>query len=661
MPFDRATEAIAHFIGVFQLDVEAARMRDSYDAFRAEQDDIPPPENLPDIIITVRAPYDLKGFDPGVDYQSNHVLNSFMTLQAIPAEELRNAPTPSSRFAETEADEPQMIRTQSAEAPPYWDIPLPNSIVTVTIQHLSLSDNDVVVSGHDIVFLDPAIFASQLTELVELAQDLSLGMSGILEPGYTPSVEEVLDVYAKAKELDGTADEGASVTVMSGGDASGIVVNGVHVDDMPDFKDNLPAALREDEEEEDAAVQGPDIGDDGPTEEDDANPYQIDTGHHVVAGGNISANEAFIGMNWVDAGVIAVMGDVIRLDLISQTNVISDRDSGGPVGAPSSTVNAAQIEMISSDPDGVATANSGDPVFPAYWQVETVEGDVVSLNWTQQHIFATDHDRAEVEFSGSNTFIGLGENFLGNLTSIVELGFHYDLIFVGGSMITMNMIEQINVLLDSDLISGAIEAVDALGMGENYLQNSATISTTGIDTVTEMADAFAADAAALANGAATISEFVATDALFAGQQALSVLYITGDLIKLNAIEQHNYVGDSDQVFLALQDFVAGIGDDVTVTTGSNALLNDAHIRDTGIDSVVMAAGEVYSDALIHQAELIDTDALPSGVTAALTNEAIAAFLSSDMIDAAPAVDDGAGAALLTADSGSLDVMASVLA
>ena len=140
-----------------------------------------------------------------------------------------------------------------------------------------------------------------------------------------------------------------------------------------------------------------------------------------------------------------------------------------------------------------------------------------------------------------------------------------------------------------------------------------------------------------------------------------MLYIAGDLIKLNAIEQHNYVGDADQVFLALQDFVAGIGDDVTVTTGSNALLNDAHIRDTGIDSVVMAAGEVYSDALIHQAELIDTDALPNGVTATLTNEAIAAFLSSDMIDAAPAADDGAGAAPLTADSGSLDVMATVLA
>jgi hypothetical protein len=193
--------------------------------------------------------------------------------------------------------------------------------------------------------------------------------------------------------------------------------------------------------------------------------------------------------------------------------------------------------------------------------------------------------------------------------------------------------------------------------------NSGTITATGVDTFTAMTDLFRAEIAALAAGAGTISDALAADPLFEGLETLSVLYITGDLIKTTVIEQTNYVGDADQVHLALEEFIAENGGDVTLTAGSNALLNAATIEDSGIDSIVLAGGEVYSDALIYQAELIDTDAAPEGVAlAALTNEAVAAFLASDMIDPDPlAADDGGGAYPLPADSGSLDVMQSALA
>ena len=365
-------------------------------------------------------------------------------------------------------------------------------------------------------------------------------------------------------------------------------------------------------------------------------------------------------MSWVDAEVIGVMGDVVRLDIISQVTVLSEHD-GGQSGAPSATMNAAQIELISSNPDAAEADTAAMPVLPSNWQVECIEGDVVALNWVQQYVFATDYDRAEIEFSGSATAIGLGGNTLGNVTSLVELGFHYDLIIVGGSMITFNMIEQINVLLDSDAIAGMTGAANAISGGDNLLYNGATITTTGIDTITDMSDTFRAEGEALAAGSGTISQQLATDPLFQGEGALSVLYISGDLIKLNSIQQHNYVGDADQVYLALQDFVAAAGDDVTVATGSNALVNDAQIRDVGLDSTVLAGGAVYSDALIYQAGLIDTDAMPSGVTGALTNEAVAAFLASDMIDPPAMPDDAAGGLPLSPDSGSLDVMQSVLA
>jgi hypothetical protein len=423
---------------------------------------------------------------------------------------------------------------------------------------------------------------------------------------------------------------------------------------MPDFRENLPQALREvDEAEEEEIADGP------PNEEEADNPFAVDPGHHVMTGGNLAANEAYVGSNWVDAKVIAVMGDVVRLDVISQVNILSDGDIGTHPGAPSWAVNAAAIELHSSE-TGDVTGPPAD-VFPSHWQVVRVEGDVVAVNWIQQHVFATDYDRVEVQFSGSDTYFGLGGNLLGNLASLVELGFHYDLIIVGGRMISMNMVEQINVLLDDDWVSGAVWAADAISGGDNYLQNSATISTTGIDTITAMTEAFRAAGEALAAGGNSISAALAADPLFAGKATLSVLYISGDLIEVNAIEQLNYVGDADQVYLALQDFVAGAGDDVTVTTGSNALLNDATITDIGIDSTVLAGGQVYSDALIHQAELIDTEAAPDGVVlSGLTNEAIAAFLASDMIDPPANPDDYGGVPPIMADGGSLDVMQSVL-
>ncbi|MCT8331628.1 hypothetical protein [Albidovulum sediminis] len=229
-------------------------------------------------------------------------------------------------------------------------------------------------------------------------------------------------------------------------------------------------------------------------------------------------------------------------------------------------------------------------------------------------------------------------------------------------MITMNLIQQISVLLDSDAITGSLGAEDWLGGGDNYLQNSAAISTTGIDSITAMTDTFRAAGEALAHGAASITAQLAADPLFTGTEVLSVLYITGDLIEMNVIDQRSYVGDADQVHLALEDFVAGVGDEVTVTTGSNALLNDARITDMGIDSTVLAGGEVYSDALIYQAGLIDSDAVPDGVTlAALTSEAVAAFLASDMIDPPAPHEEGGHLPPVAGEGGSLDVMQSVLA
>lgn len=661
MPLDRTTEAIAHFIGLFHVDSEAARMRVEYDAFRGKAEDLPEPGDHPEFTINIRSPHELKGFEPGLKVPTSDApVQSVSPVATTAATGLAPAVAPISISIETTGPVAEAFQAGQAMMVPHWIIPLPNSIVTLVDQTLTMSDDDLLVFGHGYEFTDPSVLHARLQELASVADGLSLGVSTHLQAGRVLSVDDALTVVTAAQGLDASGVAGATATLIEGDAASGIYVNGTLVEEMPDFRDNVPASMQDEFAEEEAEEADP-PGPDALAEED--NPFAVDPGHHVSTGENLAANEAYVGISWVDAGVIAVAGDVVSLNLISQVNLLSEHDSGGG-GVLSQLINAAQIEAVSSKPEDAETAEAaGQPVFPRHWQVQTVDGDVMLVNWVQQHIFATDNDRAEVEFSGAATAIGLGENTLANIVSLIELGFHYDLIIVGGNMISFNLIEQINVLLDSDAIAGAAWPAGGVSSSDNLLMNSGTITATGVDTFTAMTDLFRAEIAALAAGAGTISDALAADPLFEGLETLSVLYITGDLIKTTVIEQTNYVGDADQVHLALEEFIAENGGDVTLTAGSNALLNAATIEDSGIDSIVLAGGEVYSDALIYQAELIDTDAAPEGVAlAALTNEAVAAFLASDMIDPDPlAADDAGGGHPLPADSGSLDVMQSALA
>ncbi|MEQ9071443.1 MAG: hypothetical protein RLO18_32210, partial [Gimesia chilikensis] len=97
---------------------------------------------------------------------------------------------------------------------------------------------------------------------------------------------------------------------------------------------------------------------------------------------------------------------------------------------------------------------------------------------------------------------------------------------------------------------------------------------------------------------------------------------------------------------------------VAITTGSNYLTNTASIDQDGIDSTIMAAGEQYSDAMLYQAELIDTEANPLGVNISqLTNEAVAIIVDDLTKDIAQTVlEQEAGGFDLHTGGTSLDVM-----
>ncbi|MEO0914038.1 MAG: hypothetical protein AAFY59_13790, partial [Pseudomonadota bacterium] len=81
----------------------------------------------------------------------------------------------------------------------------------------------------------------------------------------------------------------------------------------------------------------------------------------------------------------------------------------------------------------------------------------------------------------------------------------------------------------------------------------------------------------------------------------------------------------------------------------------------GLVGEALVGGEVYSDALLYQAEFIETGAPPTGVaTQGLANEAVA-FLAEDMMAPPPSVEETIPAPQLGDGSTSPDVMQTMLA
>jgi hypothetical protein len=400
-------------------------------------------------------------------------------------------------------------------------------------------------------------------------------------------------------------------------------------------------------------------------EDDDRAPGHEAT-HSVMAGGNELTNEAVIYTNWIDAPVIAVGGDVVTLDAVSQVNLLFDRDSAEGLALPglatSKAVNAADISTVESGL--MRPAEVGGSILPAIWNVTTISGDVLLANHVQQHSFVMDADRIDITFTADSTTLVAGENQLFNLLAANEFGFGYDLILIGGSMVTMNLVQQTNVLLDDDTFTGPALPGALLSGDDNLALNKAEILKEGIDQHVEMAQAFADALRDMAQGAKELAADVAQNELFTGFETLRALHIEGNLTQINLIDQVNYLGDQDQVRLAA-DALADVlqGASVTIATGSNALSNLATIKTAGLDSTIMAQGAVYEDAVLYQAGLIDTDAPPTGVTlSALASEAVA-FLADDMLgsDIAKALE-GAGAVDDSSTVGTtLDVMQTMTA
>lgn len=672
------TEMVAHMVGIFHTTLEEQRMRDAFEKFKAIAAAEPENDPLEALGIEFKAKYALEGFTPFLRYSDgphtdpiNDLASPFFSDATYPI--LKLPPIVSG----PNSDLP--VIAMSGEARATFTLEPPSSIVVITFQDAYLTDNDMILLGDgDTVFTDPAEFLAQLQTYQSIAAAVASPVSSdMILPGENVTTDAIA-LHDKISTAEISTISGVAATMLRGAEAAGLHINGETVEEIPTLDSLMPAFKAEDIEEPDTTsddepaeskddeYEWPDPFDGLDPGYSDTSLFEVEDGHAVVAGANLLVNEVIINASWLDAPVFSVMGDVVNLNIISQVNVLVDHDYGtfGELTA-STAMNAAAFTATVTTPvpeEGEKVAGAAEDLgLPSNWAVTRIDGDLIAINQINQYSFVTDDDSAELIFGSTNTYIGMGDNTVINLTDLAELGYGYDLIMIGGSMISVNWISQVNVMMDNDTVtvSGAFPA-DVSG-SDNLLFNSAIINSVGVDSYGEMQGNFASASNDFANGANTINESVSHDSVFEGTEILRVLYIEGDLTTVNWIEQTNVLGDSDQVHLALENLEATTGATATITTGSNATINSATINEFGVDSKVAVNGDVYDDALLYQASLIDTDADPLGVAMpALANEAVA-FLADDMMGPDIAPDDSIIIATASESNASSDVMQSMLA
>jgi hypothetical protein len=648
---DTITEEIAHFIGLFHTNVEDARLRDSYQDFSLDT----PEQFIPTSAVfrsNFEAPYELLGFDPGVVYKAPASFTPIWHPHFVGRYDHPPIPTMEIKTYYGRHEMPQHEYPFYASGKSFtWEIQPPGSVANFIVQVASLSDNDsFAVGGHGLTFNPTPVDNG---ELLQTAKDVLVGAPiGDLEmPKSSDDLIEIIKTVASQLEAL-SADSGGPMEAFlhQSSTIDGIYVNGVLVDEAPKLEDHH--SFGEDEEEADDAA---DAGDEADAE-DDAQPsnvhvyadgsVEVEASVELVGGNNTVVNDAVLKNIWTGATVTAVVGNHFEINVVIQVNVIQNTDAITSAisgwtndGAPDEIFNIATFQRVDPLEDGNAPANAGGG-YPASWAVTEIHGDLLIANWLEQYIFMSDNDIGILSSSGATTRVIAGDNMSVNHTSIYELSQAYDLILIGGSLYDANIIHQTNILFDNDVV-GAVTGFGTTGEGTissggNLLWNQAHIyNIGGADRFSTLPSAYLDAANDFAAGGRDISQGILTDPAFAGTAGLRVLYISGDLLNIQYISQTNIVGDSDQIALALNALNPHADATWSISTGGNALINNAAIADLDSLGITYVGGEQYSQETLFQSGLISSS--PEWAAHdpdALVNEAVA-FLDDSMLEADP--------------------------
>jgi hypothetical protein len=663
---DKITETIAHFIGLFDIALEQARLRKGYDEFQAQRDLAREQPDLINVTVEGRAPYDLLGVDPGLLYQP--LVPGLVKETAWSHVDYRppHIPVQAAEFPGNPAALVPAMGLPGGGASlhhPGLQLQPPGSIAVRINQEIRLSDNDYVgAGGHGLKFSPTTHHGAEMAALLQGAARHA-PFANLDAPG---SLEEIEDFLLQAGPALTTFAKGYGEAddafVVSQDEIEGSFVNGAAATELPKLADHLPG-----EEEDEANKPEPVDSVSG------SGTVETEASVDLVAGSNTMVNSAVLTNNWLGGNVMAAVGDCVKINAIVQVNAWSDSDAIGSCVSdwrfdPTEATKAFNIAMFARvDPAaGKATssdASAGD--FPKHWAVTKIDGDLISMNWIEQFSFVTDNDIHVLSSSGVTTMITTGGNTTLNDVSLAELGFYYDLIVVGGNIYDGNFIHQMNVLLDDDLVGGvkgfetAGEA--SLSTSGNLLWNQAEIVTVGGSGSFEALPAHYKKAAEnFEAGRNDLPTDVLRDSAFEGLAGLKVLYVSGNIFDLQYVKQTNILGDSDQVAMALN----GIDDSFpnanwTVSTGSNALINAAQIVDVDLTGKTYVGGNQYSDEILIQAEFVSPNPNLGGKDPdVLVNEAIA-FLDDDI--AGPGGDHTASVLQPSHEAPHADLMQTMLA
>ncbi|MBZ9656853.1 hypothetical protein [Phyllobacterium lublinensis] len=674
---DQISESIAHFVGYFHTSIEAARARVEYREFNATPDKDP---HLNDILTIQTDPgqrLDLGSFQSNMNYlpapwspvgEVTMPWVNFVPIEVDVAGIRLQHPVAKLHSSGSSDSSSSIFHTTSQAAPNFGPPPIETHVAVQQTNHME--DNDVVMMGNHapstMDFVDVAAFNSLTDSALSisepLTQDTIPGSGAELEQFFNNQIANI-----QAAE-QGPLATTPGVTVVTA--PSGHYVNGVETDEAPKLDDYVPEQLKPSENDSSATVTTT-------TQSLVIDSNEIIGSVEVQAGCNILVNEVVINSLGGSVGAhFAVGGSYYNINAIVQTNAYSDSDTfqngfGGQQSLGQPATNAMNVASFLQQVDhGQSDGPSDDaPVFPQAWQVTVVNGDLIQMNWISQYNFLSDNDAHVLSATGSYTTIVTGANMTLNTASFAELCNSYDLVMIGGNMYNGNFIFQTNILFDNDTFTtcGAAGAYDGeLSSSDNLLWNQASIQSDGpANWVAGLPSHYLEAMNDLATGSYNMPSGFHGDQALQGLEGLRVLYISGNVYDVNYIEQTNVLGDADYVEHYEDALLTASSDTVwDISTGSNALINIATIidHDPGSGGTSYAGGGVYSDAILIQADIINTDPgsnHPTGQGQQLANE-IVAFLENEG-DSQHCNDDHAPPVHVPDTCQSVDVMQTVLA
>lgn len=662
---DGTDEAIRHFIGLFQLADERGRLRLDYDRLKPVKAD---PETGPIRLADQGAPHPYIPRDHQPDIPYAPPSPAIEPLAGDPAAH-PGAPVALAVWpGHGGVDYPHIAPGAAVPMPgfpalppagplppplPVWTLPPPGSIVVIAVQQTALADDDQLDAARmQGGIVAPEQILARLDMLAAQASALGVALP-VAMPADEPAFRLIAEGFRQA-ETPAAGPAEAEVHILRGDAIAGLHQDGQALDARPDLAGLMPEYQRDKATEAkakaaaDAAEAARGVSEDGPSSagpsvasEEPSAPGS----HDLIHGANTLVNQASIVSAAITAPVVVVAAGVYSYNIISQTNVWSDLDSlldatgaalasvpggagGAAGGGATQAFNFASFTTFSNplpDSDGTGAGEA-----PQYWVTATLEGSLISCNWIEQVNLMSDNDITSFTLQADQTLLLMGENGAVNQISLAELGYSYDLIIVDGQIINLNAVLQTNVLLDDDRVLVGEGGGVMVSAGDNLLINDTAITQIGQQNIVATTADIDAMLAGAAGGEVTLPQSVLEDPAFRDLPVVRVLHITGDLVSVNILSQTNILADSDQIEV-YRDELTAAGGAVEVVAGSNLLLNLASITEFGVDATIYSGGEVYSDALLLQAELISTDdPLAPDPGSGLASEAVL-FLAEGML------------------------------